>query len=242
LRAGITSYSPERYGDFRMQHGLIAEPALVFTYHKPYEKVTFGFSSGSDLVARDFSKNLSKVVPYYYLLGTYERRIIKRGWIGFEANAFWYCDYVNNNSQRVLGWFQWRPPYYSDNISLRYIVKYQTFAKNIPDYFTYKPQIINQLQLTLEKDWRVSFADTFYTSLSYSHGFQNTYTRFPQIIVVDPTVARPPFVWDNRQFDTVIGTLIYKYDRLQFTFTADYYRDTEKYTIWNVAGDITWRF
>ncbi|MBN9377209.1 MAG: hypothetical protein BGO14_04480 [Chlamydiales bacterium 38-26] len=242
IRAGLTNYSPYRYSQFKMYRGNIAEPALIFTYHKPIEKATLFFSSGSDLVARDFSKNLAKLVGYYFIGGTYERKIIKRGWIGFEADAYWYNDFVNNNSQRVLGWFQWRPPYYSDNILFRYYAKYQTFAKNIPDYYTYKPQIINQLQLTLEKSWRVCWADTFYTSLSYAHGWQDTRTRFAQIIVVNPTTVKPPIIWDRRQFNTLVGTLIYKYNQLMLTLNADYYRDTEKYTMWTIAGELTWRF
>lgn len=242
LRAGLSNFSPYRYSQFKMLRGTIADPSLVLTYHQPTQKATLFFSSGSDLIARNFNKNLAELVGYYFIGGTYERKIIKRGWIGFEADAYWYDDFVNNKSQRVLGWFQWRPPYYSNHILFRYYVKYQTFAKNIPDYYTYKPQIINQLQLTLEKSWRVCWADTFYTSLSYSHGWQDTHTRFTQIIVVAPTTTNPPFVWDRRQFNTLFGTLIYKYDRFQATLNADYYRDTEKYTMWTVGGEITWRF
>ncbi len=242
VRAGFTNFSPYSYSTFKMYHGNIAEPTLLFTYHEPTQKATLGVSSGSDLVARNFTKNVAKLVPYYFLTGTYERKIIRRGWIGFEGDAYWYCDFVNNNSQKALAWFQWRPPYYPDNIIFRYFIKYQTFAKNIPDYYTYKPQIVNQLQVTLEKAWRVCWADTFYTSLSYGHGWQDTHTRFSQIIVIAPVATVQPFIWDRRQFNILFGTLIYKYDRVQFTFAADYYRDTQKYTIWTVAGDLTWRF
>lgn len=241
-KAGISDYSPYSSSTFRMKRGTIAEPSLNFTYHTPIEKATLGFFTSSDLIARNFNSNVAKLVGYYTLAGTYERKIIKRGWIGFEADAYWFNDFVHNNSQRVLGWFQWRPPCYSDNILFRYFVKCQTFAKNIPDYYTYQPQIVNQLQVTLEKFWRVCWADTFYTSLSYGHGWQDTRTRFSQIIVINPLPVRPPFVWDRRQFDIVFGTLIYKRDQLQVTFAADYYRDTEKYTIWTVGVDLGWRF
>jgi tetratricopeptide (TPR) repeat protein len=241
-RLGITSYSPYQYGTFKMYHGNVAEPTLLFTYHNPIEKLTFGFTSNSDLVARHFQNNRAKLVPYYYLTAVYERKVMKRGWVGVEGDVISYSDFESNNSQKVAGWFQWRPPFYFNHILFRYYVKCQTFAKNIPDYYTYKPQIINQLQMTLEKNWRVCWADTFYTSLSYSHGWQNTRTRFPQIIVVDPTVANPPYVWDNRQFDTVVGNIIYKYDQLQCTLSGDYYRDTEKYTMWTVTGELIWRF
>ena len=242
-KAGLTNFSAYKHSSFRMLNGNIAEPTLTFAYHEPIQKASLSFSSGSDLVARNFTKNIAKLVGYYFIAGTYERKIIKRGWIGFEADAFWYNDFVHNNSQRAIGWFQWRPPCYSDNIIFRYYVKYQTFAKNIPDYYTYKPQIVNQLQLTLEKYWRVCWADTFYTSLSYGHGWQDTRTRFAQIIVVAPaTTAVQPFIWDRRQFNLFIGTMIYKYGQLQFTLAGDYYRDTQKYTIWSIAGDLIWRF
>lgn len=241
-KAGLTNYSPDRRSNFNMMRGTIAEPSLVFTYHKPKEKATLGFLSGSDLVARNFSTNRAKLVGYYYLEGTYQRKIMRRGWVGFEAEAYWYDDFVNNNSQRVLGWFQWRPPFYPDNILFRYHCKYQTFAKNIPDYYTYKPQIVNQLQVTLEKYWRVCWAETFYTSLSYAHGWQDTHTRFAQIIVITPIAVRQPFIWDRRQYNLVFGNLIYRYDQLQITFGGDYYRDTKKYTIWSLVGDLRWRF
>lgn len=242
-KIGLVNYSPYRYSTFIMQHGVFGEPSLSLVYHQPKERATLSFLTDSDLIARDFSTNRAKVVRYSLLTGTYERKIIKRGWIGGEATNYWFNDYVDNNSQKVLGWFQWRPPYYSDYVLFRYHCKFQTFAKNIPDYYTYKPQIINHLQVTLENNWRVCWADTLYTSLSYGYGWQNTYTRFTQIIVVDPLQnILPPYVWDNRRYNIVVGTLIYKYDRLQFTFVGDYYRDSEKYTIWNLGADFKWRF
>lgn len=242
VKAGFTNYSPYRRSTFCEKTGTIPEPSVTLTYHTPTQKATIGIISSSDLVARDFATRQAKLVGFYGINGTYETRIMKRGWVGFEANATWYDDFVNNNSQRVSGWFQWRPPVYSDNIVFRYYTKYQTFAKNIPDYYTYKPQYINQLQLTLEKNWRVCWADTFYTSLSYAHGWQNTRTRFPNIIVIAPVGTQQPFVWDNRQFDMVTGSLIYKRGQLVVTLAGDYYQDTEKYTIWNIGLIVGWRF
>lgn len=241
-KAGLTNYSRYRRGTFKAQSGTIPEPSLILTYHTPTSKATLGILSDSDLVARDFQRRVAKLVGYYWLSATYEWKVMRRTWAGFEADAFLYNDFVKNSSERVIGWVQWRPPYYSDNILFRYSLRCQTFAKNIPDYYTYKPQVVNQLQVTLEKRWRVCWADTFYTSLSYGHGWQNTRTRFSQIIVITPIPAKSPFVWDNRQFDIVFGTLIYKRGRFQFTFAGDYYRDTEKYTMWSVAADLAWRF
>lgn len=242
VKAGLTNYSPYRCSTFHMKTGTIPEPSVVLTYHTPTQKATLGIISSSDLVARDFATRDAKLVGYYGINGTYETRIIQRGWIGFEANATWYNDFVHNNSQRLAGWFQWRPPFYPDNILFRYYSKYQTFAKNIPDYYTYKPQYINQLQMTLEKSWRVCWADTFYTSLSYAHGWQNTHTRFPNIIVIVPVGTQQPYVWDNRQFNIVTGSVIYKRGQLAVTLAGDYYQDSEKYTIWNIGFILGWRF
>lgn len=239
---GFTNFSPYRYGSFEMLHGTIAEPSIILSYDGSIQKGVLSFTTDSDLVARDFNSNKAKIVGYYQINGAYSRRMFTRGWLGIECNTCWYRDFVNNNSQKALGWLNWRPPIYSDNINFRYFVKYQTFSKNIPDYYTYKPQIINQLQLTLEKSWRVCWADTLYTSLMYGHGWQNTRTRFRQVIVVDPIATPLPIGWDNRQYNMVLGNMIYKYGRLQSTLVADYYRDTQKYTIWTIAGDLTWRF
>lgn len=239
---GFTNYSPYRKSTFNGKTDWITEPTLVMTYHTPTSKATLGVLSNSDLVARNFKQNKAKMVGYYTFAGTYERKIMQRGWAGVEADFILYNDYVQNSSERVSGWLQWRPPCYSDNFVFRYYTKFQTFAKNIPDYYTYKPQYINQLQGTWEKRWRVCWADTFYTSLSYSHGWQNTRTRFRQIIVIVPSPVQQPFSWDNREFNTVVGTMIYKRGALQGSLTADYYRDTEKYTMWTIAGELGWSF
>lgn len=239
---GCSRYSPYHSTTFKCQTHTLIEPSITFVYHTPLQKATLSYLAESDLVARNFNDNHAKLVGYDIIAGTYERKVMKRGWAGLEANATWYRDYVNNRSQKVLGWFQWRPPCYSDNILFRYFAKYQSFSQNIPDYYTYKPQIVNQLQITLEKDWRIACADKFYTSLSYGHGWQNTRTRFSQIIVVTPTVANPPIQWDNRQYNILFGSLIYKYNCLQIALAGDLYRDSEKYTIGTIGLDMSWRF
>lgn len=98
------------------------------------------------------------------------------------------------------------------------------------------------MQLTLEKSWKVCWADSFYTSLSYGHGWQDTHTRYTQIIVVVPPLTQPPMVWDRRQFNILFANMIYNRDRLQLTLSADYYRDTQKYTMWSFIGGVRWRF
>lgn len=241
-RAGGSTYSQYHCSSFRLKEGVIGEPSVTLVFHAPIRKATLGFLTASDLVARDFQRNIAKLVGYYTAVGTYEQKIMQRGWIGLEANMVWYRDFVHNTSQKALGWMQWRPPCFSDNIVFRYFLKYQTFSKNIPDYYTYKPQIVNHLQVTLEKSWRVCWADTFYTSLGYAHGWQDTRTRFAQIIVIAPQATLPAMAWDHRQYNTLFGTLIYKYNQLQFTLTADYYRDTEKYTMATIGAGLAWRF
>ena len=241
-RAGLSNYSRYDRGTFIALSGLIAEPTLTFTYHTAKEHAILNFSSDSDLVARDFSTDKAKLVGRYFVTGSYERQVIKRGWLGLEGDAYWYRDFVHNQSQRVLGWFQWRPPKYSDNFLFRYHCKYQHFNKNIPDYYTYKYQIVNHLQMTLEKSWRVCWADSFYTSLSYAHGWQDTRTRYTQIIVIVPTPGLPPFVMDRRQYNFLSGNIIYQRGQLQASLGWDYYRDTEKYTMWSLVGNLRWRF
>lgn len=242
-KAGLCNFSGyHNCTTFRMQQGTVAEPAITFTYHHPREKVVLNFSGDADLIARDFSTNLAKLVGRYILSGTYEREIFKRTLLGVEGDFYWYRDYVNNRSQRAAAWLQWRPPRYSENVMFKYFTKYQSFAKNIPDYYTYKFQMINLLSMTLEKSWRVCWADSLYTSLNYGHGWQDTRTKFPQIIVIDPVSNQPALVWDRRQYDILTGNIIYKIDQLQLTLTADLYRDTEKYTMWSVLAGARWRF
>lgn len=242
-KAGLCDFSPySNCTNFRLQKGTIAEPALTFTYHHPREKATLNFSGDADLIARDFNTNFAKLVGRYIISGTYEREVFKRGWIGVEGDLYWYRDYVNNTSQRASAWLQWRPPRYTENIMFKYFTKYQGFAKNIPDYYTYKFQVINLLQMTLEKSWRVCWADYLYTSLNYGHGWQDTRTRYPQIIVIDPVSGQPALVWDRRQYDILSANIIYRVDQLQLTLSGDVYRDTEKYTMWSLIAGARWRF
>lgn len=242
-KAGVSNFSPySRCTSFNMMSGVIGEPTLTFTYHAPTRNASLSFASDADLIARDFNSNLAKLVARYYIAGQYGQEVIKRGWFNVEGDMYWYRDFVANTSQRVAYSFQWRPPKYYDYVLLSYFGKYQRFDKNIPDYYTYKYQFINQLQIKLERDWRVCWADYFYTSMSYGHGWQDTRTRFPQIIVITPPGVLPPFVWDRRQYNILNGTAIYRRDQLQITLTADYYHDTEKYTMWSLGADIRWRF
>ncbi|MCE2983120.1 MAG: tetratricopeptide repeat protein [Parachlamydia sp.] len=256
-QAGMTMYSPYRCSSFKSLRGTIGELSVNFIYRQPIERATIGFFTRSDLVARDFDTNQAKIVPYYFIEGTYDRKIYRRTWVGLIADYYWYDDFAHNRGQRALAWIQWRPPCYSDNILFRYHFKYQSYDKNIPDYYTYKPQLINHLQMTLEKYWRVCWADTFYTNVSFAHGWQDTHTRFAQNIVIGPDIAAlpltndpcissnaflPPMKWDHRQYNLITGTLIYKCNQLQAILNADYYRDTEKYTIWSVGAEVIWRF
>lgn len=242
-KLGVSTFSPHvRCSTFNLQDGWMAEPTIILTWRSPIDKFTFGFLSDAELIARDFSTNLAKLVARYYFMLTYEREIFKRTWAGIEGSTYWYLDYVHNTSQRASAWLQWRPPWYTDNILFRYFFKYQTFAHNIPDYYTYKPQYINQLQATLQKSWRVCWADTFYTSLTYGFAWQNTHTRFPNIIVVVPPSGVPPYVWDDRRVNTINANIIYTYDQLQVSVNGDWYRDSEKYTMWSLMTEVTWRF
>jgi tetratricopeptide (TPR) repeat protein len=241
-KLGLSYYCPPKRTTFKSLSGLIAEPSITMTYHTPIQKASLALLTTSDLVARNFNTHKAKMVGYYTAAGSYERKVWRRTWAGMELNANWYRDFVHNSSQRVSGWLQWRPPWYSDNIIFRYNVTCQTFAKNIPDYYTYKPEITNKLQVTFEKSWRVGWADTLYTSLSYGHGWQDTRSRFAQIIVVAPTAAAGPMKWTHRQTNIVLATLAYTYDHLKLSMLGDYYRDSEKYTIWNIGAELQWRF
>jgi tetratricopeptide (TPR) repeat protein len=242
-KAGICDFSGySNCTTFRLQKGSIAESALTFTYHQPREKATLNFSEDADLIARHFQTNLAKLVGRYIISGTYEREIAKRTIIGLEGDLYWYRDYVHNRSERASGVLQWRPPWHPENIVFKYFTKYQSFAKNIPDYYTYKFQVVNLLQMTLEKSWRVCWADYLYTSLTYGHGWQDTRTRFPEIIVLNPVTNQPALVWDDRQYDILTANLIYRCDQLQLSLSGDFYQDTEKYTMWSLIAGARWRF
>lgn len=241
MQLGLSNYSRYRHGTSDAQQGTFFEPGIKFTYQQPQLKASIAAWSDSMIVARNFSRNVSKIVGRYYLNGTFEQQVMQRGWAGFDLNAAYYDDYVDNSSATALGWFQWRPPVYTNNIVFRYHMKLGTFSENIPDYYTYKAQIVNLFQVTFEKYWRVCFADSFYTSLALGHGFQNTLTKFAQFIVLNPTL-NAKLRWDNREYNIAIFKGVYKWDQLQATLILDYYRDTERYTMGSILGELTWRF
>jgi tetratricopeptide (TPR) repeat protein len=241
---GASFCSEFQSSTFKLQRESIFEPALVFTYQRRKEKALFGVMSDVDLVARNFNTNHAKMVGRYFLRGQYEREVIRYGTVGFQANAYFYGDYVHNRSQALMGWFDWRPPDYHKYIILRYFWKFQTFDKNIPDYYTYKYQLINHFQLTLERSWNVCWADYFYTNIGYAHGWQDTRTKFKQIIVVNPTPIGPcsPYLMDRRNYNYFFSNISYKQDRLQANLSGNAYRDSQRYIIWEILGSCTWRF
>lgn len=241
-RIGASLFSPYQKSSFTLSRGIIPEFTLTMHYQKRLEKALFGFSSDVDLVARNFATNRAKLVGRYFLMGRYEREIIKKGVLGVEADAYFYSDYVNNRSQKLAGWFDWRPPCYDKYLILRYYFKYQHFDKNIPDYYTYNYQVINHLQVTLEKTWTLPCFDLFYTNIGYAHGWQDTRTRFAQIIVVNPVGGLQPFIMDRRNYNYFFGNVNFSANCLAMGFTADFYRDSKKYTIWSVLANLTWRF
>lgn len=241
MQLGLSNYSRYRHGTSDAQQGTFFEPGIRFTYQQPQLKASIAAWSDSNIIARNFNRNVSKLVGRYYLNGTYEQQVMQRGWAGCDFNAAYYDDYVDNSSATALGWFQWRPPVYTNNIIFRYHMKLGTFSENIPDYYTYKAQIVNLFQVTLEKYWRVCWADSFYTSLALGHGFQNTLTKFAQFIVLDPN-PNNKLRWDNRMYNIAIFKGVYKRDQLQASLILDYYRDTERYTMASILGELTWRF
>ena len=241
MQLGISNYSRYRHGTSDAQQGTIFEPGIRFTYQQPQMKASAALWSDSTIIARNFSRNVSKLVGRYYLNTTYEQQVMQRGWAGVDLNASYYNDYVDNSSATALGWFQWRPPVYTNNIVFRYHMKLGTFSQNIPDYYTYKAQIVNFFQVTFEKYWRVCWADSFYTSLALGHGFQNNLTKFAQFIVLNPTLNNK-LRWDNREYNIAIFKTVYKWDQVQASLILDYYRDTERYTMGSILGEVTWRF
>lgn len=241
MQLGISNYSRYRHGTSDAQQGTIFEPGIRFTYQQPQLKASAALWSDSTIIARNFNRNVSKLVGRYFLNTTYEQQVMQRGWAGVDLNASYYNDYVDNSSASALGWFQWRPPIYTNNIVFRYHMRLGTFSENIPDYYTYKAQIVNYFQVTFEKYWRICWADSFYTSLALGHGFQNTLTKFAQFIVLNPS-ANNKLRWDNREYNIAIFKTVYKWDQLQASLILDHYRDTERYTMSSILGELTWRF
>lgn len=241
-RLGASFFSPFQKSSFILSKGAFVEPSLAIKYQRHKERALFGFFSDSDIIARNFATNHAKLVGRYFLMGRYEREVIKRGVVGFEGDAYFYSDYVNNRSQRAYGWFDWRPPCYYKYLIFHYHFQFQRFDKNIPDYYTYKYQIINHFQVTVEKPWNVYWADTLFTSFGFAHGWQDTRTRFSQIIVIAPTATTPPFIMDRRNYNFIFANVKYSCNQIQMSLTADFYRDSEKYTIWSALANFSWRF
>ena len=238
---GLSLYSSFWNGLYQVKGGIYIEPEVRLTWHRPEEKFTIGISSTSDLIARNFQTRQAKLVEVYALDSTYERKVARRTWVGGEGSLALYQAFGTNGYGMGLGWVRWRTEYCPQNLSFYYKLKLGGFTNNIPDYYTYYAQIVNYFEVKYEKYWRVLWADKFFTSANIGIGEQNTYTRFTQIIVINPE-PNPPLVWDNRTYGYLGGRVVMTKDCWEAGLSSDLYRDSEKYTIWNIEATLRWTF
>lgn len=237
LRFGGSIFSKARESTFKNLAGSFIEPTVLFFFHTIRTRASLGYTTDSLTVARDFATNRAKMVGRDIVTTRFEHEFNQKILWGCEAFAFWYHDFVHNTSQLAYTWFQWSPPTFPNNVNFRYQIQYQRFDKTIPDYWSFRWQIIHQLQVQFNKNWTPRFATTF----SYAHGWEYTKTRFNQIVVLAPPIPLPFFL-DVRQYDAFYGQATYTYQQLQASVFGTYSRDTKRYTIWSATADIRWRF
>ncbi len=229
-KLGFSHYSPTKSTTFEGAANTLFEPSFNILYNTPNETALLGFDSETNLVARNFVTSQSQIVGRYFVVGRYARDIDKDFSAGVEATGSVYNDYVRNSSQNASTWLQVTPSTLHDYLSVKYTFGYGGFKKVIPDYFTYKYRFLNELELSLQKNW----GQYLYSSLRYLHGWEMRKTRFAQIIVTPPFLINQPFFIERTQYDTLSLNLDYNNNRWRAAAEAFYFRNTSKYTIWAV--------
>jgi hypothetical protein len=233
MRLGVSAYSGYKKVRFAQKTGVAVEPTLSFTHHQPRFSATFGLSSDTDLVARNFNNNTARMVSRYYVFGNSLWEAYNNIFLGLDGGLFYLNGFESNTFQRARATLFWTPDCFK-NFTFKYFFQFQNFNKVIPDYYTYAPQLINHLQIEFKKSW----TEWTYVTLGYAHGWQDTRTRFPIIILNQPIVQQPLF-WDRRDYNEVYLRVSYDQCPWQIALDADYYRDSKKYTIWHVYLNMT---
>ncbi len=233
---GASVYGPVGRGTFCQRQGIIIEPTVLYTNIKPDRTFIAGFDTETNLVGRDFNENIAKIVPRYILLGSYERDLFETVTYGIFGSTSYLNGFQANYLQQGLFFADWRP-YALRCLSFRYTFLALSYSKVIPEYFTYAPQLKNQLQC----EYRIKFLDEGLVKLGYAFGFQDSRTRFQQIIVDAPIVIGPLF-WDRRLYN--MGYVKASYNQCPFNINleGDFFRDSKKYTIWNINLNLEWIF
>lgn len=234
---GVTGYSPYRSEAFSQKNGTVIEPTLLFTWHRPRTRSIFGFSSDTDLVARDFNNNRAQMVTRYYVTEHLEHDFLETLSAGLEGGYYYLNGFRDNDFQRAAAFAAWRPEPFKDWLTIHYFFQYQNFNQVISDYYTYAPQLVNHLQFEFNKRWD----GVGYIRAGYAHGWQNTRTRFAQIIINQPPILQP-FFWDRRDYNSCFIQAAYDQCPLKLAVEGSFYRDSKKYTIWYTDISLGWIF
>lgn len=237
MRLGVSVVAPYREEQFAQNKRVAVEPTLSFTYHTPRTNATFGISSDTDLVARNFNTNTAELVSRYYTFGSYSIQPQNNVYWGIEGGYYYINGFHDNQFQRARSWIFWTPDIFCKIFTFRYHFLYQNFNKVIPDYYTYAPQLTHHLQIELRK----ACSEWSFITVGYAHGWQSTRTRFANIIINQPLVLQPLF-WDRRDYNQGFIRASYDHCPWQIGIDADFYRDSKKYTIWHVYLNMSYIF
>jgi tetratricopeptide (TPR) repeat protein len=151
-----------------------------------------------------------------------------------EANATWvyFHDSLHNmkNKQSLLGqmdlYFPW--------LTTFYLFEHSGFKYLNPNYYSYKRQIRNTIELRLHQ----TLSNGLYMELFWDHTWELTHNLFLPIgnfIYVAPQLY---LIWN-----TLTAQVGYKYkDKLKFELGGHYLHNTLPYTDWNLRGSIIWQF
>ncbi|MCB1148914.1 MAG: tetratricopeptide repeat protein, partial [Chlamydiia bacterium] len=233
LDLGASVYGPQECASFHQRSGIIIEPTVLYSWVQPDRRALFGFDTETNLVGREFEENKAKLVPRYFLTGSYEQDLYETVTLGINGALSYLNGFQANYLQQGMLVADWRPQAFRKCFSFRYFFLLQNFNKVIPEYYTYAPQLKNQLQV----EYRMKIRDEGTIQLGYAFGFQDSRTRFAQIIVNAPLEIGPIF-WDRRRYN--LGYLKASYDQCPFKISVEgnFYRDTERYTMWDLNLNI----
>lgn len=151
-----------------------------------------------------------------------------------EANAAWiyFHDSLHNlkNKQSLFAqmdlYFPW--------LTTFYLFEHSGFKYLNPNYFSYKNQIRNTIELRLHKE----LIRGFFFEIFWDHTWELTKNLFLPIGNFLFVASRLYLIWN-----TLAAQLVYQYkDKLRFEMGGHYLHNTLPYTDWNLRGSIVWQF
>jgi tetratricopeptide (TPR) repeat protein len=176
----------------------------------------------SELLRTDFAQTAYGYRPNIFLHPKVESNV---GWIYFHDSLHNLKNKQSAFAQIDL-YFPW--------LTTFYLFEHSGFKYLNPNYFSYKNQIRNTIDLRIYKE----LAKGWYFEIYWDHTWELTQNLFLPIGNLLFVAPRLYLIWNK-----LAAQISYQYkDKLKFEIGGHYLHNTLPYTDWNLHGSIVWQF